>query len=222
MLLYVTVLLLCILLHYIATGCPPLNLEHQFRRAEKAQWVGPAEILGSFELKGARFYDRVLLAEDRYGTTMYLYREDIDYGELHYRQKTDKMQVLAVPAFNVTGDVRKQIELPIIVFDRNAKAVRAEMELVVDDGSAVQTYYAEAERENEGYFCFIVTQSGWGAQIDALRRLSQISGSNVYNYYVESRFPIAVRLYDENGKLIHEERSEIVSASRDAQKEANS
>jgi len=209
-LLYVTVLLLCILLHYIATGCPPLNLEHQFRRAEQAQWVGPAKILGTLELQDSGSYDHVLLAEDHYGTTMYLYSEDTKSGQLHYRKKTDHMQVLAVPGFRFMSN-DDQIELPVIAFDRSPKAVRAELELVVDDGSAVQTYHAEAQRENDGYFCFTITQSGWGAQVRALRRLAWVSGGDDY---LSPPYPFTIRLYSASGELLHEEQSEIRCASQ--------
>lgn len=209
------VLLLCIPLHYIAAGCPPLNLEHQFRRAEKAQWVGPAYMLGTMELENARFYDRVLLADDAFGVTMYLFRDDSDSGELHYRTKTGDLTVLAVPNFNILANDRDQIELPIIAFNRNAKAVRAELELVVDDGSAVQTYHAEAKRENEGYFCFTVSQSGWTSQVSALRSVSEVSSSDSEDLY--RRFPVTVRLYDQNGQLLQEENREICSPALEAQ-----
>lgn len=220
---YALVLLLCFAVHYIVSGCPPITLEQQFRREEKAQWVGPAQILGTTELKNARFYDSVLLADDAYGVTMYLFRDDLDSGKLHYRNKTGDVTVLAVQSFELFPDSREQIELPIIVFNRDSWAVRAELELVVDDGSLVQTYYAEAERENEGYFCFVVSQDGSTSQGSALRRVSEVSSSDSEDLY--SRYPVTVRLYDQNGQLLREESREIRSPAleaQDAQKEGKS
>ena len=50
------------LLIYIFIGAPVFGWKHQYRRVEKAHFVGPAQILGYEEVSGM-LYDEVVLAQ---------------------------------------------------------------------------------------------------------------------------------------------------------------
>ena len=204
--------LLCVLVFYISIGSPAFSLEHMFRRAEKAQCVGPSTILGTEELDG-HDYERLLLAEDELGVYMYLYQENSKHGSLHYREKNGDLTVLAVPQyardFGVDG-----ISLPIIAFDDCPEAVSAVLEVTVSASTTV-VYTAEAHRKNDGYFCFRIEQSGWYNQIDALCVLSA-TGDSRYGAGTHTPFPGVIQLYDEAGQLIREESFFFLSPTMEA------
>lgn len=205
-------ILLLILVFYICIGSPAFGLEHMFRRAEKAQCVGPSTIIGMEELDGVN-YDRLLLAEDELGVTMYLYQEDPKHGRLHYRKKAGDLTVLAVPQYAKDFGVDR-ISLPIIAFDDCPEAVGAVLEVTVTASTTV-TYSAEARRVNDGYFCFRIEQSGWYNQIDALCVLSA-TGDSYYGAGTHTPFPGVIRLYDEAGQLIREESFFFLSPTMEA------
>lgn len=217
-LIHIILLLLTAVVFYISIGSPTFGPEHRFRRAEKAQCVGPSTILGTVKLSGVN-YDYALLAEDELGTYLYLYVDDNTYGALHYRKKSGKLTVVPVPQY--ANEFRaNQINLPIIAFDNCPEAVRATLEVTVSASSTV-TYSAEAQRENDGYFCFWIKQAGWGNQIDMLCALSGINSRNAGNSLL--RFPVTVRLYDETNRLIHTECLTLRSPAgeaNDAEQEA--
>lgn len=205
-------ILLLILVFYICIGSPAFGVIHRFRRAEKAQWIGPSTILGTVELDGVN-YDRLLLAEDDLGVYMYLYQEDPKYGSLHYREKAGDLTVLAVPQHAVQFGVDR-ISLPIIAFDDCPEAVRAALEVTVTASSTV-VYTAEATRENDGFFCFRIEQSGWYNQINALCVLSD-TGDSRYGAGTHTPFPGFIRLYDAAGQLIREESFFFLSPTMEA------
>lgn len=205
-------LLLSVLVFYISIGSPAFGVIHRFRRAEKAQWVGPSTIIGTEELDGVN-YDRLLLAEDELGVYMYLYKNDSKYGSLHYREKSGDLTVLAVPQYASQHGIDR-ISLPIIAFDDCPEAVGAMLEVTVSASTTV-TYSAEAQRENDGYFCFRIEQSGWYNQIDALCVLSA-TGDSRYGAGTHTPFPGVIRLYDEAGQLIREESFFFLSPTMEA------
>lgn len=210
-LIQIILLLLTAVVFYISIGSPAFGPEHRFRRAEKAQCIGPSTILATVKLDGIN-YDHVLLAEDELGTYMYLYEDDHDYGALHYRKKTGDFTVVPVPQYANEFNA-KQINLPIIAFDDCPEAVRATLEVTVSASSTI-TYSAEAQRENDGYFCFWIRQTGWGNQIDMLCALSGISSRYAGNSLLS--FPVTVRLYDENNRLIRAEHLTLRSPAGEA------
>lgn len=209
---------------YVFSGCPAFTVEEQYRRAEKANLVGPAEILGTVELKDAySVYDRLLLADDGEGVIMYLYRaDDISNHRLVYREKMGEVTVPAAPSNDVFWWGRKEIEVPVLVFDSCPAAVRAELELELGcefNGEEFQkTYSLESYREKQGYFLFSIRASAsyeLGAEGCALSTLAQVSGHD-FASYVETAIPATVRLYDEAGAKVYEKSLYIRSVAGEA------
>ena len=200
---------------YVFSGCPAFTVEEQYRRAEKANLVGPAEILGTVELKDAySVYDRLLLADDGEGVIMYLYRaDDISNHRLVYREKMGEVTVLAAPSNDVFWWGRKEIEVPVLVFDSCPAAVRAELELELGcefNGEEFQKTYS--------YFLFSIRASAsyeLGAEGCALSTLAQVSGHD-FASYVETAIPATVRLYDEAGAKVYEKSLYIRAVAGEA------
>lgn len=220
---------------YIATGCPSLNFEQEFRRAEKANLVGPSRIVDTVDDEYHEF-DKLIVGETEHGVCFFggsiitVYRgsgngKDEMVYTFSYREKTGDITVLAAP--NRSGMMWDQfgISLPVYVFDRYPKAVRAELELTVTgsktmvvNDETVTTYFSErfrgkAERTGEGFFRFLL--DSWDERSAyALELLSDLSGNEMFftSKYIDAVVPGTVRLYDENGSLILEQEFEICSA----------
>ena len=116
---------------YILIDCPAFTPAHSFRRLEKANLLGPAEILGTIPVNSGR-YDHLMIAEDDTGITLYGYSApDFHYqfGQFVYREKTQPVTVLAAPSYGFALYDRYVIQLPVLVFQDNPRAVRAELTL---------------------------------------------------------------------------------------------
>ena len=204
-LIHLALLLLSVMVFYVCIGSPDFGNIHSFRRAEKAQCVGPSTIIGTVDLDGTN-YDHVLLAEDQLGAYLYLYKDDRHYDSLHYREKTGDLTVIPVPQHSRSHSMDR-IEVAVIVFDDLPEAVHAEITASVTAStlSSEQTYTAEAHREKDGYFCFRFQQIGWPAQIEALQILSEMGSSRPSPSNSHHSYPATLRLYDAAGQLIREE-----------------
>lgn len=226
---------------YIAIGSPTLTFEQEFRRAEKANLVGPSQIVDVLDGTYGEF-DKMIVGETEYGVcffggkTMTVYRnsnrgkEEMVYT-FSYREKTGDITVLAAPNHGGAFWGEHGISLPVYVFDCYPAAVRAELELTVT-GSDVRTvndetvitdftesFAAEAVRTEDGFFRFLLDSRDICSAY-ALCLLSDLSGNGMYytNKHIDSVVPGTVRLYDENSKLILEQAFEICSAIAEAHK----
>lgn len=227
-------MLLLGLILYILLECPALTPEMRFRRAEKANLVGPSQILEIVETQGDN-YDYLVVADDGQGIILYSY---YDYrtggGDLVYRNKTGPLTVLAAPDLYSYAAGAYVIDLPVFLFHEYPNAQRAELDLTLGEGLDMgeweQVYYLEARRKIEGYFRFnLHAQSGdWyvdesgidrgtplGAEGDALELFSWMMTD--YPTYVDQSIPATVRLYDTDDALIIEQDLIIRSAAGELQ-----
>ena len=69
----INVLGICILavMIYVFTGGPTVSVEHQFRRAERENMVGPGEILGIEELAATLWADHLVVAKTQEGVILF-------------------------------------------------------------------------------------------------------------------------------------------------------
>ena len=157
---------------YVLLGCPALSPEQHFRRLEKSNLVGPAQIVESFEVPNGS-YDHVIVADDRDAVILYccnLRNYRWDKGTFIYRENEDGITVLPAPVQDFSFDARI-IDLPILLFHDYPNAVRAELELTLGESLGLEetvweqggvvttvpfekTYQLEADREIGGYFRF--------------------------------------------------------------------
>lgn len=240
-------ILLILFLFYLSIGAPAFSTEQAFRRAEKINMAGPGEIVDTLGWSDYPMFETLIVAETENGVEFYgEYRMgnsdawpkglNIQYRTplFTYREKTGDLTVAAAPVA-VFGLSLYDFEtkLPVYVFDEYADAVRAEMELTVRgiydtriNGQDIyrefsQTFSAEAQRQGEGYFRFLLSGSGW-----ILDYISHVSNGDGYHHVLTdsergASIPVTVRLYDENDVLIMEKELFIQSPAVKAHSEQN-
>ena len=123
---------------YILLGCPALTPTQAFRRVEKSNLVGPAEIIEIIDLPNG-LDDHVLVADDGDGVVLFHYN-DFDFrweNYFLYREKSEGITVLPVPNHTLFGSELYVMDLPIVVFHEYPGAIWAELELVIDEGMGV-------------------------------------------------------------------------------------
>ena len=169
----ILMILLLVFAAYILLDCPAFTPVQQFRRLEKANLVGPAEIVEIIDPPNGD-YDHILVADDGDGVILYRY-DDFEYrwawGGFLYRAKSDGITVFPAPNHNFFGADRYVMDVPILLFHDYPDAYRAELELTFDEGIGVRetrwesgeevfidywekTYLLETHSEIEGYFRF--------------------------------------------------------------------
>ncbi len=195
-----------ILLMYIFLGCPAFTPTQQFRREEKANGVGPAEILDTISLEEYSYlypYDQMIIAESDHGATVFCYdSSNLRRNELTYRSFAKEETVFAVPSttgYNFSS--RKEASIPILVFDDVEAAQRAEMRIFVnvtgDAGNFQKEYFLNAERQTDGYILFTLSAMSdvqLGFEGTALNELTRVN-ANV-------SVPVEISYYDRDDNLI--------------------
>lgn len=224
--------LLCVILiitFYVCIGAPTLTMEQAFRRAEKANLVGPSKILESSEFLYYD-YDRLILAETEDGVITFV--DDPSRG-FNYHEKTGDITVVAAPkGFFFWGMSNWQVSLPVFVVDDYPEAARAELELHITgalthslngeklDEPLDHHYCLTSHREQEGYFHFSLDlpfqdpydahgnernarHGADGYALDLLARTFTNFWTRV-NPVSNAAITAAVRLYNEQDDLIAE------------------
>lgn len=190
--------------------------EHQFRREERGNLVGPSTILGKEEIDLGPF-QRMIIAETEKTVILWLYGEDIGRTQFICRNKYDDNMLIAPPGTGGYSLVTTEIHLPIVLFDSTPRAARAEIEFTLkeiwDGQDFEKTYQLEAQRNPNGYFLFTLDAVGqWpslGAEGAALNTLTNISSNR--DTYVSRSIPVKIRFYDTAGTLIASDTVTIVS-----------
>lgn len=237
----VNILLILVLgfLFYFSLGCPTFTTEQAFRRAEKANLVGPSTIVDTLDHEEYPEFNKVIVGETDYGVVFYC-TQDVFFPIFSYREKMGPVTVLAVPTdpFNWGLDNYGH-SLPVYVFDDYPDAVRAELDLQIQ-GTYDYTsnrvprtehfdkaYALTADREQDGFFRFQIDAVYTGNRITedlgedgfAAWYFSQVCTVDIWSdesREAEHAIPATVRLYDKNGALIVEESLTIRSAAGEA------
>ncbi len=228
-------------LYYIALGSPTLTFEQEFRRAEKANLVGPSRIVEVMD-ENCSDFDALIVGETEYGICFFgrkeinvirgsnYEREEMMYT-FSYREKTGDITVFAAPAYSSVFWSDFERCLPVYVFDQYPEATRAQLELTipgsdtrVSNGQTITTNYSErftatAERTGSGYFRFDLIAKD-RTRLYALNLLATISGNEMYpnNKQIDTVIPGFLRLYDQSGNLIAVKEFTIVSTAAEAHK----
>lgn len=198
---------------YYCLGWPPLTAGQQFRRLEKAALTGPQQILATFPIDMPRA-DSAILARDDHGVTVCTYTQKNiqDTMRLIYRETDADLLLLPFPhSLDIWSDI-DDFHLPIVLFDEYPQAVRAETDFllntVINDVPFIEHYHLKAQRENPGYFLFTIPFTGdtrTDEEAQALEALSYLTGYHLNGAFSQKGVQAAVRLYDEEGKLITEQ-----------------
>lgn len=176
----------------------PAGIGRIYRRVEKANLVGPGEILAILENPGYD-YEYLILGQDNGCVTGYFHdTEDPRRTQFICRERIQDMALLSFPADNAVRQLHTT--LPLWLFDGQVHAARAEMILSFPDGSS-RSDVLQACRETEGFFRFSLEISPDSKEL--VDRLRLLSGNTMAD---RSQFPVCatVRLYDEKDSLLKE------------------
>ncbi len=198
-------LLLCGL--YVMLGCPAFSVEAFYRRAEKSELVGPAEILGIVDTP-TMAYEHMLIAKDQEGVILYLYTK-LPMGMMDhfvYREKQGEIMVLSGTSRDGTLNRYHTFDLPVVIFHEEERAVSARAK--IDIPGRGEGYILETNRGGEGYFLGEIPHPSEPdyaekKESDYLERLIQCSDSKAMADPA-LEITIQVWLYNEAGEVIGE------------------
>lgn len=190
--LWLAALILLIPLYLHASGISLRSAEQRFRRMEAAELLGPMEILGHIET-GIGSRPRAILAADEHTAAVYLYGPG---NELLLSEKREgEFTLLCAGYVGSTGWFLSQEEsLPLILFDRCPKAVRAKLTIAYEGDS----WTTESIRAGSGWFRFdLVMPEDQHQAFDALYAMATQNR--------DTGIRCTVRFYGATGELIAEE-----------------
>lgn len=151
---------------WYCNGSPLLTVEQEFRRAEKANLVGPSTIVDQLTVDDYSEFDHTIVAETEEGVIFYGIHETWN-DTFSYRKKTGDI-TLAVPPttwFN-WGGMQWDLDLPIYIFHEYPEADLAELELYISGVYEVnyngtkhseefeRSYVQHAPKQEDGFFLF--------------------------------------------------------------------
>lgn len=223
-------------------GSPSLTAEHDFRRLERANMVGPSKIVDTLSHDEYGEFEQVIVGETLNGILFYTVHEL--YGSnLYYREKAEDITVLAAPtvSFGNWGNQYQKKELPIYLFTKYPNAVSADLEITVsgtwigyvanetvtEDFS--RSYTLSGTKHENGYFLFWIEipeaqSNGDDSQASVHRAdgfapqyLSMVChGISRNGNHQNGTIPATIRLYDKNHELILEKEFTVCSPSAEA------
>lgn len=208
---------------YLFRGSPAFTDEQRYRLAERANLVGPAQILDiqDISLPKSYGYNRIVIADDGDGIILYVLNTELErYDTLLYRKKVGDVTVYPAQISRFMYDLRgsKEIILPVYAFDNYPEAVRAELDLTLNYGLNSKDYTFQytlkAEREKAGVFSFYIhVNNPSEAEAMALDAFSFLTGSRSYSGLDRKEGAVAeIRLYDSSDMLLYEETLTIIPA----------
>ena len=218
---FVNILLcfLCLCLIYVSLGSPAFSVRDAFRRQEKANLVGPSEILVSLRMEDMA-YDHLVLAEDDTGVTLFTYNFwNSDATELVYIPKRGSLTLAAVPGFEDLS-IRQSARVPLVLFDSEPQAARAEIDLFLS-GTFESEFYRQqyslaSSREYDDLFLFTIEatslKSLWaeGYLLTMLQNAERTPTARISDVTASAH----VKLYNDRGDLIAEQDLTLLAADR--------
>lgn len=198
-------LLVAVFLTYIAIGSPPLTAEIGYRRAEKANMVGPGQILAEIDLNEPNKKGQtVIVAQSTNHDILYWHNS----SALRAYPKNEKPSLYCIsttpPKSGVNG-ISEGYGVQLVLFDRNPQAVSAEIRIST---TYFDTYIARdrevviletADRMYDGFFYYSI-QSFDGKQLSLLQYLKYLWDS--YDTQNKDSVKVNVRLFDKDDKLL--------------------
>ena len=206
LLVYTTVLLICVMVSYVAIGSPSFCPRMEFRRLEKAYMVGPSTILAEFE-QHAFPCNHVIVGETEDSYILCAFGSSyFRFTEYFWYPKTGSMAVYQLPGSSFyTTQFGKSRPMTLILFDLEPQAVRAELELdflVSEETGKSMHFSATAQRQYDHFFLFdFHGDDDFYSSLHAI--LTDIAETcREYGRYDQY---VTVRLYDAQGQLLREE-----------------
>ena len=145
------IILICLFLIAMSVEISGFTQEQRFRLAERAQLVGPSQIIGHEQC--AQPWGEVIIGKTDYGYTLFTY----DNAELFYHRKLDSFTTFC-PYTSPSSFAKRNSVLPVIVFTENSSSTHAKLTVQVfstlSGKISEQCFTAEAPRNERGYFLF--------------------------------------------------------------------
>lgn len=200
--LLLALLVLCasVLLLLMLSENNSLTAEMAFRRKEKRNLIGPAEILETLNFENNR-YDHLMIGRSEYGYTFYEWTDNggWDNGTLTYQPKTEGA-TLYCTKYHYLDSENDRLWLPIFAFTDNSAAIGATLTLTTTQEGKTVSYPLTARKSKAGYFLFSWDNTGVRA-LDFWMVQQMITGQ--YRQYVlEGTVQATLELYDAHGTLL--------------------
>ncbi len=191
----------------------------RFRRAERANLVGPSEIIDRLDLPEHWTevgYDRLMIGDDGEEILFYPLRKKTELGTIYgdwplfRREKTDGLLLTTLPSNGLSGYGARNTAVPLFLFVDDPRAVRAEVTLRLSDSIEIELAQGRGRdvpqvkrdgfaREHFFLFTIPVPENRWSKRWELLGELAEI---NSYVWTVTTEFPAIIRLYDISGALL--------------------
>ena len=192
--------LLCNLTLYMI-GEHSLHAKIAFRKAERKNLTGPAEIVEVLDFEDSR-YDHLLIGKSEYGYSFYEWQDNDRikyYANFSYQPKGERA-TLYCTEYDYESLYTGRAWLPIFAFTEDYTAVSAHLTLTIDRPDGITTYDLETNRTQADYFLFRLKIEDLGAK-DFWMIQQMITGAHG-EYILEGTASAELCLYDRNGVLI--------------------
>lgn len=189
---------------YVALGCPILGETALFRRAEKANLMGPSKIIDRLDVPKdwpTVSWDRLLIGDDGEEIVLWFHQHGAGSGTLKRLKKSDGILLTPLPECDAAdaADLLKDGVMPLFLFADDPAAVRATVQLRMSETDEVTLTQVRGKpadiragepgsRERFFLFSLPVTQE----LLDAYK----------FGYYRTVGYQATVRLYDGEDRLI--------------------
>ena len=191
------VILVCLFTIIMATETVGFTDEQRMRLAEKAQLVGPSQILD--EALYLQPWGEVLIGKSNHGYSLF----ECDIGALFYHKKQDRFTTFC-PTELPLDFAKNYPTLPVFVFTENNSGTHAKLTARIFNFHSGEwkehPFSAEAQRSENGYFLFELSMKQCNGDMypDILTEMLNqhcLSWALVYG-------TTTLELYDDNGNLL--------------------
>ena len=201
---------------YVALGCPFGGETAMFRRAEKANLMGPSKIIDRLDARKDWLmvsWDRLLIGDDGEEIIFWTHRRGVKNGSLIRLEKTDGILLMPLPDCAAADAERllKDSVMPLFLFADDPAAVKATVQLRLSETDEITLTQVRGEASDtrsedagsrERYFLFRmpVTMEDWTLKRGGLIR--DLLDSYRYTPCRPVGYPATIRLYDAEDRLI--------------------
>lgn len=194
------VLILSVAFLCLVSTSPSISPETAFRRKEKENLIGPAEIFAKVDFRNGT-YDHILIGKSVYGYTFFECRDaSLDKGRMTYVPK-QKGATLYCTYYRYGSEHYSQDWLPIFAFVDTPVAHTARLVLTTTnkDGETINHPLA-SQRNQQGYFLF-----HWHTldlQQEEFWLVQQLIAGQHDEYVLDGTVQATLELYDRNDTLL--------------------
>ena len=201
---------------YVALGCPFLGETALFRRAEKANLMGPSEIIDRLRVRAEwpiLGCDEILIGDDGEEVLFWFYRYWPKSGTLLRREKEDGILLLPLPHCVGIDTMQWQRETaaPLFLFADDRAAVKARVSIRLSETDELTLTGERGAIAHDGpldfgsrerYFLFSIPMEQETWNLERGLRVRRLLEGYAYTRFRPVGFPATVWLYDGEGRLI--------------------